>query len=98
MSLPQEVLEGNLYNQIDEALDGFINESDNWFLEISSELFRTYVYPDGTEIKIDDPLFLSVSDSGGHRLFDLGGLSHYIVPGFVQIYWTARDGEPNFVS
>ncbi len=98
MSLPQESLDGNVYEQIDLALENFINVSGLQFMDISSELYRVYEYPDGTEVTLYEPLLLHVSQSGGHRVYDLTGTSHYIVPGFVHIHWAVRDGEPNFVS
>ncbi len=98
MSLPQEALNQNVYQAIDDCLNEFIDSTEYDFLDISSELYRVYIYPDGTEVVIDEPVLLHVSPSGGHRLFDLTRTSHYVVPGFVHIFWLAREGEPNFIS
>ena len=96
MSLPQQALDRDVYEQIGEALNDFINTSGLQFVDISSELYRVYEYPDGTEVTIYEPLLLNVSESGGHRIYDLTNTSHYIVPGFVHIYWAVREDEPNF--
>lgn len=75
----------------------FINESSNKFVDISSEAYRTYVFPDNQLVRIEEPLQLSVS-AGGHRLFDNNGVSHYIPKGWIQLSWKAKDGSPNFVK
>lgn len=98
MSLPQESLDRDVYEQIDQALDEFISTAGLQFMDISSEAYRVYVYPDGTEVTIYEPVLLHVSASGGHRLYDLSNTSHYVEPGFVHIYWTPREGEPNFIA
>lgn len=75
----------------------FINQSSNSFVDISSEVFRSYTFPGGDVIRIDNPLKLSVS-TGGHRLFDENGQSHYIPKGWIHLCWTAKSGQPNFVK
>lgn len=75
----------------------FINETSNKFVDISSEAYRTYVFPDNQLVRIEEPLQLSVS-AGGHRLFDNNGVSHYIPKGWIQLSWKAKDGSPNFVK
>lgn len=76
----------------------FRNDSTNKFVDISSEAYRTYLYLGKGVVRIDNPLQLSISKSGGHRVFDADGNSHYIAPGWQQITWKARDGQPNFVK
>jgi hypothetical protein len=77
----------------------FNNQSNNNFTDISSERVRIYEgWTDGFSVKIDNPLQLSVSKSGGHRIFDAQGGSHYIQPGWKHLHWTVRKGEPNFVK
>jgi hypothetical protein len=75
----------------------FNNESDNKFVDISSEAVRTYVFPGGHEVIIDWPMQLCVS-AGGHRLFDGYGTSHYVPKGWIHLKWKAKDGKPNFVK
>ena len=67
------------------------------FTDISAEAWREYHFPGGDVLRIDEPLKLSVSDSGGHRLFDAAGKSHYVAPKWFSITWQAKDGQPNFV-
>lgn len=98
MSLPQETLMQNLYEQIDDGIESFINTSGLKFMDVSSELYRVYEYPDGSEVTIYEPLLLHVGSNGGHRIYDLNNMSHYVVPGFTHVYWEAREGEPNFIS
>jgi hypothetical protein len=77
----------------------FINESGLEFTDISSESFREYHFSNGRLLKIFKPLFLHVSKSGGHRVFDDDGISYYIQPseGWF-ITWQVDPGKPNFVK
>lgn len=75
----------------------FVNDSKNEFVDISSEEFRVYRFPTG-DVRIEAPLKLSVAPSGGHRLFDAAGLSHYIPKGWIQLSWRAKEGKPHFVK
>jgi hypothetical protein len=77
--------------------EDFINESGLEFTDISSEKFRRYVYPDGQDLVIDQPLFLHVSKSG-HRVFNAHGQSFFIPLGWRFIVWEAKEGEPHFVK
>lgn len=76
----------------------FVNESGLAFSDISSEAFRVYEFSNGKEVRIDEPLRLNVSPSGGHRLFDASGTSHYIPKGWVHLRWKVKTGAPNFVK
>jgi len=75
----------------------FVNASRFRFVDITSELFREYVYPNGAKIRIDYPMRLSVAQNNAHRLFDMNGLSYYIPPGWISVVWKARPGAPNFI-
>ena len=66
------------------------------FHDISSEKYRTYVFENGSKVTIKDPLFLNVSKSGGHRVYDARGISHYIPYKWVHLYWESRQGEEHF--
>lgn len=83
--------------QLDAALQAFKNESENQFTRIDSEQFRCYEFA-GKTVRIENPLYLSVSASGGHRLFDAQRNSHYIPAGWVHLYWQARADQPHFVK
>lgn len=74
------------------------NESPNEFTEIATEAYREYVFPCGAVVRIDAPTHLSVSKSGGHRLLDAGGTSHYVPSGWVHLRWVAKTGQANFVK
>lgn len=76
----------------------FKNESNNVFTDISSEEYREYHFSGGELIRIDQPLKLNVSPSGGHRLYDASGVSHYIPKGWKHLKWKAWPGLPNFVK
>lgn len=75
----------------------FINKSGLEFKDISSEEIREYVFPNMDCISIKEPLWLHVSDSGGHRLFNKEGVSWYIPSGWICLTWVAKEGKPNFV-
>jgi hypothetical protein len=79
------------------TIEDFKNESGKEFVDISSEQYRCYQFPDYNVI-ISSPLLLNVSDSGGHRVWDAGGKSHYIPTGWIHLYWEVREGAPNFVK
>jgi hypothetical protein len=76
----------------------FSNASGLEFVDISSEAWREYLFSSGVSVRIVEPLWLHVSDSGGHRLFDASGRSHYIPSGWAKLTWVAKDGEPHFVK
>ena len=78
-------------------LPEFVNASRFRFIDITSELFREYIYPNGAKIRIENPIKLSVAQNNAHRLFDMNGLSYYIPPGWISIVWKARPGAPNFI-
>jgi hypothetical protein len=79
------------------TFETFRNESGLTFKKIESEHSRTYLYPDGQEILIHEPVALNVSKNG-HRVFDAYGQSHYIQGGWRHITWTVKDGKPHFVA
>ncbi|MEX3983727.1 hypothetical protein AB4Y45_32615 [Paraburkholderia sp. EG287A] len=77
------------------------NASKHEFIDISSEQYREYSFagPAGiVTLRVENPTHLSVSESGGHRLFDAAGKSHYIPKGWVHLRWLAKEGQPNFVA
>jgi hypothetical protein len=74
------------------------NESTNEFTDITSEEYRMYVFSSGDQLRIDSPVALSVSESGGHRVFDAAGNSYYIPKGWDYLQWRAKDGQPHFVK
>ena len=53
----------------------FKNATDLEFADVSSEQWREYQFLGGEVIRIDAPLKLNVSESGGHRIFDAEGVS-----------------------
>ena len=67
------------------------------FADISSELFRQYEFPDGYIVRIESPTLLYVSKSGGHRLVDASGISHYVPCGWRHLWWKSKEGQPYFV-
>ena len=76
----------------------FRNESGHDFTDVSSESWREYRFIGGDVVRIERPLWLSVSESRGHRIFDAEGRSHYIPWGWIHLSWSAREGEANFVK
>jgi len=76
----------------------FRNESGLEFADISSEQFREYQFKGGAVVRITSPLKLHVSDSGGHRIFDERGESHYIPAKWIHLRWKAKEGAPHFVK
>ena len=77
-------------------MSGFNNDSGLIFTDISNEVYRTYVYRDGTKHTFQKPLYLNVSKSHGHRLFLEDGRSVYVRGGWDYVEWLAKNGQPNF--
>lgn len=76
----------------------FNNATNLVFTDIQSEEYREYEFDSGRILKITAPLKLNVAPSGGHRLYDEAGVSHYIPKGWIALRWKARVGQPNFVK
>lgn len=76
----------------------FKNNSGLEFVDISSELKRTYQFANGVAVVIDKPMLLNVSKSGGHRIFDAQEVSHYVPSGWIHLFWNVAEGAPNFVK
>lgn len=74
----------------------FRNTSGLDFTDISTERYREYLFHGGDIVKIDDPVKLHVSKSGGHRIFSKDGLCHYIPNTWIHLSWKARDNETDF--
>lgn len=66
------------------------------FNSLESEQFRVYSFANGSNITIEEPIALNVSKSGGHRVLDKAGISHYIPSGWNHLYWKVKDGQPAF--
>ena len=79
-------------------MTNFANASTHEFIDISSEASRTYKFGTRGFVKIDSPIKLSVSSSGGHRVYSRDGKSHYIPTGWIQLSWVTREGQPHFVA
>lgn len=71
-------------------------------LDISSEEYRVYHYPDGSTLKVDAPktLFLHRDDEGmTHRIiFSEFNLTMRPERGWIAISWKPREGQPAFVD
>ena len=83
---------------MEKKVPEFINGSSLKFNDISAETFREYQFPNGNKLLIKNPLFLNVSASGGHRLFDAQGTAWYVQPkeGW-SIHWKVGEGKANFL-
>ena len=80
-----------------QPLPEFINLSNFRFVDISFELFREYIYPNGAKMRIENPIRLSVAKNNAHRITDASGLNYYIAPGWLAIDWRSKPGTPNFI-
>jgi hypothetical protein len=80
----------------DDSTIEFRNASGKKFNSLESEARRTYVFKGGDEVTIEGPLWLNVAPSGGHRIFDAQGKSHYVPKGWIHLYWEVKEGKPHF--
>jgi len=84
-------LQDYLNNQEGKPTDKLERE----WTDISNEEYRVYEFPGKDKIHIDKPKQLHVSASGGHRVLDADGISHYIPSGWLHLFWR---GDPAFVK
>lgn len=63
---------------------------------IASEERRIYTFPFGTQVVIEQPITLIVSDNG-HRIADSEGNGHYIPMGWIHLKWINKNGCPAIV-
>lgn len=75
----------------------FRNNTELEFKDISSEIWREYVFADGSVVHIDKPTHLHAGDNG-HRVFDADGVSHYIPNKWIHLKWKTPDEAPSFVK
>ena len=80
------------------------------FKDISSELYRVYVFPaareggKNAEYRIEEPDAASFKapvgawcGGGSHRVVDRAGKAHYIPSGWIAMYWEKPEGVPPFL-
>lgn len=67
-------------------------------IDISSETYRIYTYPNGSKLRIDAPENLYILANDSHRVIDMDGVTHRPTPGFLSISWKPRPGAPAFVA
>lgn len=68
-------------------------------LDISSEQYREYAYPNGKAFRIDNPKDLYIlTDTGSHRVVDTSGVTHRPERGYVGISWKPTSGAPPFIA
>lgn len=63
---------------------------------ISDELYREYIFPCGSVVRLDQPSKLNVSARGGHRVVTSDGMSHYIPYTWIHLRWRVKDGAEPF--
>jgi hypothetical protein len=66
------------------------------FKSLEDEEYREYAFPTGSVVRIELPIALNVSASGGHRVLDSDGISHYIPGGWIHLKWKVKEGKPHF--
>lgn len=71
------------------------NNKELKFSNLTDEQYRTYTFPTN-QVRIEGPIALHVSKSGGHRILDSQGNSHYIPTGWTQLTWKVKEGQPYF--
>lgn len=66
------------------------------FKSLEDEEYRVYIFSKNESVRIENPVALHVSGSGGHRVFDKSGVSHYIPNKWIHLYWEVKHGEKPF--
>jgi hypothetical protein len=86
---------------LEHAVATFRAPDDMKFSRIDTELARHYEFAEDGKpyiVTINEPVFLHVSASGGHRICDINLRSHYIPAGWKRLYWDTRPGQAQFVK
>lgn len=63
------------------------------YKSLQSERFREYIFDSNRVVVIVNPLWLNVSESGGHRVVVSDTETYYIPPGWLAIFWETKEGE-----
>lgn len=64
------------------------------FKSVENETYRLYIYKNGFTIKVDNPVAIHISRSGGHRLILASGRCMYVKAGWIAFaYEKAKDDE-----
>jgi len=79
-----------------KTTEDFINKGENEFIDIDTEIKRTYHFEKNTVV-IYNPLKLCVKENG-HRVWDAQNVSHYIPKGWHHLEWEVHHKAPNFVK
>ena len=66
------------------------------FSSLEDEIYRQYRFPGGGIVKIDSPVALNVSKSGGHRVLDASGAAHYIPFTWLELVWVVKERKKKF--
>jgi hypothetical protein len=73
-----------------------VNKDLPW-KDISNESYREYIYESGFVYRIEKPVAVAISASGGHRVYDLAGIGYYVIAGWAVIKWEGHnEGEPQY--
>ena len=59
--------------------------------DVTHEEYRVYMYKDGVELEIEEPVTLFISESGSHRVLKKGGTVTYPRKDWVCVYWKPKD-------
>lgn len=62
------------------------------FSNISSEAYREYTFNGGETIRVENPLYVNVSKSGGHRILISNTETVYIPPTWLSLNWAVKKG------
>lgn len=73
-----------------------LGTEDLHFKDITDEQYREYVFACGETIRLNNPVGLHVSASGGHRVYTADGVSHYIPSGWLELRWEVKEGRRPF--
>lgn len=65
--------------------------------DISTELRRTYYFPGGEQVVIENPKQLITSENG-HRISDADGNGHYVPVGWLHLHWVNKPGARAIVA
>lgn len=80
---------------VEEDNEIFIKEMDGFTIkDISSELWRMYIYRSDVRFRINDPLAVYIPhiNERGHRVVNKKGEAYWVRPNFIAIEWKNKKG------
>lgn len=88
---PKEIL-----REINKFDSRVYHTTDLEFKDISTEVYREYMYSNGGVLRVEKPIQIAISRSGNHRIITEDGMSYIVAPQWLAIRFKVKPGAANF--